>query len=268
MQISGTIIPVIVSMIFCRAVLSAGRGKENEFDSALQKNIALFDSAYNAWDEKLFTATCDRFRNMERRFPRNHLPPYWRSVVQFHLVSYTLFGLPEHYNRKAAKKYIDKALASLDAALNIRPGDGESLALLGTLTGMKIFLNPLQAPLLGPKVTFAIKEAIAADSTNPRVFYLVGVSYYFTPALLGGGADKGLRYLQQAEKLYAKEAARQSNPREPRWGRSTCLGFIGRVYTGKKEYQKARIYYRKALDVNPADRMALMGMRELDEQTP
>lgn len=204
---------------------------------------------------------------MEQEYPRNHLPSYWQAVVQFHLVSYRLFGLPEHQDKNAAKKHVEKALQSLSTSLELQPGDAESLALLGTLTGIKIFLKPLLAPVLGPRVMSAIKEALSADSTNPRVHYLVGVSYYNTPALMGGGVDKGLEYLLKAESFYKREAAQPVHVTAPRWGRSTTIGFIAKAYAKKKEYKKARTWYQKALAVNPSDKMAQMGLSKLNEHT-
>ena len=159
---------------------------------------------------------------------------------------------------------MEKALDALDDALELQPGDAECLALSGTLTGIKIFLKPFQAPILGPRVMSSIKAALAVDSTNPRVQYLAGVSYYNTPALLGGGVDKGLPYLLKAEELYRREAAKSSLPDIPRWGHSTCLGFIGKAYTKKKNYTSARRWYGRALDVNPSDKMAKKGLEQLD----
>ena len=158
-------------LIFKAFTDTTGSDKD-EFSAAIRNAIILFDSAYNVWDEDRFTAVDQQFRRIASNWPESHLPRYWQGVVQFHLVSYTLFGLSEHRNKKAAKIHVGKALDALDAALEIKPGDAESLALHGTLTGIKIFLKPLQAPVLGPRVMSSIKEALAADSTNPRVHYL------------------------------------------------------------------------------------------------
>ena len=236
------------------------------FSTVLQKAITRFNSAYDTWDKDSFAVVNDQFSRIVSGWPESNLPHYWQGVVQFHLVSYTLFGLSEHRDKKAAKIHVEKALDALDAALEIKPGDAESLALLGTLTGIKIFLSPLQAPVLGPRVMSSIKEALAIDSTSPRVYYLAGVSYYNTPALMGGGVDKGLPYLLKAENLYRREAVQPVRPESPRWGRSTCLGFIAKAYVKKKEYDRARQWYRRALDSNPYDKMAKMGLRELEKR--
>ncbi len=249
-------------LVSCLASLNA-QTQDAGFVQALQQGTALFDSAYNAWDDSLFLQAERHFIDMAQRYEQSHLPYYWQGVANFYLVSYTLFGLQRDRNTDAAREYIRRGLASLDRALDRKPGDAESLAMWGTLTGMRIYLSPMRAPFLGPSVMQAIQNAMQADSTNPRVHYLVGVSYYFTPAVLGGGVDKGLSYMRRAEELFEREDRAPSDPLEPRWGYSTCLGFIAQAYERKGRVQKARTYYRKALRVNPQDKMARMGLRRL-----
>lgn len=249
-------------LAFCLASLNA-QTQNTAFVQALQQGITLFDSAYNTWDDSLFLQAERHFAEMTQRYDRSHLPHYWQGVVNFYLVSYTLFGLERDRNTDAARQYIRRGLESLEEALDRKPGDAESLAMWGTLTGMEIYLSPMRAPFLGPSVMQAIQKAMQIDSTNPRVHYLVGVSYYFTPAVLGGGVDKGLSYLLRAEELFERESQTPPDPLEPRWGYSTCLGFIAQAYESKGREEKARAYYRKALQVNPQDKMARMGLRRL-----
>jgi tetratricopeptide (TPR) repeat protein len=257
---------IFIAALKCDVTADGNKSGNGDISSVLGKAINRFNSAYNIWQKDSFTVVNQQFSRIASIWPESSLPHYWQGVVQFHLVSHTLFGLPEHRDKKAAKKYVEKALKALHDALELQPDDAESLALLGTLTGIKIFLSPLQAPVLGPRVMSSIKEALAIDSTSPRVYYLAGVSYYNTPALMGGGVDKGLPYLLKAEKLYRREAAQPVRPESPRWGRSTCLGFIAKTYAKKKEYTQARRWYRRALDVNPYDKMAEMGLRDLEKR--
>ncbi|MBD3346123.1 MAG: hypothetical protein GF401_13785 [Chitinivibrionales bacterium] len=266
-QTSRTTRVTIGLLLCCMAIINA-ENVEREFGPRLKKGIALFDSAYNAWNDSLFLEAYAHFSKMQRSFPAQYFPRYWQGVVSFYLVSYTLFGLPEDRDQKAAALYVAQALDALNEALELKPGDAEALALLGTLKGIKIYLNPLLAPVLGPQVMNAIERALEAGPDNPRVYYLVGVSYYNTPSFLGGGAAKGLDYLLKAHELFAGEAKRPDNPLSPDWGYSTCLAFIGKVYMSEKEYEKARIWFNNALVVNPQDKLAKRGIRELARIAP
>ncbi|MBD3241888.1 MAG: tetratricopeptide repeat protein [Chitinivibrionales bacterium] len=254
---------VAVSVLIIWSAPRSTQAASQAFVPELRQGIALFDSAYVAWEDSLFREARAYFADMAQRYPESALPHYWQGVVNFHLVSYTLFGLPRDRDTDMARTYIDRGREALEEALERAPNDAESLALWGTLTGMKVYLSPIQAPVLGPSVMRAIQDALEADPDNPRVHYLVGVSYYFTPAVLGGGVDKGLAYMLEAEELFRRERQGPPDPLAPRWGYSTCLSFIGQAYEQKGRREKARAYYRKALRVNPGDKIARMALRRL-----
>ena len=103
------------------------------------------------------------------------------------------------------------------------------------------------------RLLFLLGEPDTPD--NPRVLYLDGMSRFYGPSLLGG-KSQALELLLAAEKLFAAEAGKPADPVEPRWGRSTCLVYIGRTYEALGKPAEAEAYYRKALAVNPRDRLA------------
>jgi tetratricopeptide (TPR) repeat protein len=108
-----------------------------------------------------------------------------------------------------------------------------------------------------------IRKAQELSPQNPRVFYLVGMSYYHTPGILGGGFKKGLYYLQQAETLFWAEKKKNLKSHIPQWGFSTCLSFIGNIYLKKDMLYEARQYYNKALKINPFDKQAKKGLEDI-----
>ena len=69
----------------------------------------------------------------------------------------------------------------------------------------------------------------------------------------------------KAEKLYATEAEKAGGPLEPRWGRSSCLAFIGKTYDALGKPTEAEKYFRRALELNPQDRLA---REELKKRKP
>ncbi|MBD3322792.1 MAG: tetratricopeptide repeat protein [Chitinivibrionales bacterium] len=266
MQQRITALPALVLVMTFMAARGYASETDSSFVNAVRKGIHLFDSAYNAWDTRLFRQANGHFEGMEKQYPASHVPCYWQGVVCFHLVSYYLFGFSYDRDETAAAAYIERGLAALERSLQRKAGEAESLALRGTMTGIRIFLNPLLAPVFGPKVMGSIEAAMSVDPANPRVQYLVGVSYYNTPALLGGGASAGMPYLLRAEMLYEREQEKPGAGIAPRWGRSTCLGFIGKGYMKKGEYPEARNYFTKALEVNPRDAMVRESMQELKKK--
>ncbi len=230
--------------------------------------VELFNRAYDAWDKDLFLKTATYFSDIEVIAQKSTITLYWQAVSHFYLVSYFLFGYEKDKDKRQAKYHIQKAIDLLQVAQKREPQHAEVIALLGTLYGMRIYLDPLTSVVLGKKVFDNIKKSLAIDSTNPRIYYLVGMSYYHTPSLLGGGFKTSKEYLLKAEDLYKNEQLMTLTPLKPRWGRSTCLGFLGNIYKKKKRYKEAKLYYQKALTVNPKDKMAMMGLEQLKNRNP
>jgi tetratricopeptide (TPR) repeat protein len=114
----------------------------------------------------------------------------------------------------------------------------------------------------GPRVQEHQKKALASGATNPRVRYLLGAGQFHTSKDQSGRRE-ALNTLLAAEKLFTHESKRPAGPLAPRWGHSSCLTFIGKVYEAMGQSSEAVIYYRKALAMHPADHAAADGVRRL-----
>lgn len=155
-----------------------------------------------------------------------------------------------------------EAQESLERAVSEDPQDGEAHALLASVIGMRIAEHPLTSIWRGRAVMRHRKEALKLAPRSPRVHYLTGSSYYHAPAILGG-RDRSLEYFLTAEPLFEEEALEPPDPLAPRWGRESCLSFIALVYEEQGNTQEALAYFRKALNVNPKDRLAREGLDRL-----
>jgi tetratricopeptide (TPR) repeat protein len=183
-------------------------------------------------------------------------------VATFHRILFLLGEPADKLDRKAAGQALDEALGALQRALKLDSTNGESHALLSTTYGLSIALNPARAAWLGPRVLDQEKQARKLSPNNPRVLYLAGMNRYYGPTLMGG-KDDGLKLLLSAEQRFAAEAGNPHAPTEPRWGQSTCLVYIGRTYEALGKPADAEKYFRKALEVNPQDKLA---KTELEKQ--
>ncbi|MBF0430453.1 MAG: hypothetical protein HQK83_04200 [Fibrobacteria bacterium] len=255
---------ILLVLITCTVVLADDSTLVSN-DSLIKSGINTFQNGYNAWSISVFQKSISLFSKAADLNNRDFRPYYWSGVVQFHISNYYLFGEKKSRNKKQGVKAVNAALEALEKSLELQPEHGESLALYGTITGIKIYLKLYLAPILGPKVFNNIKKGLSLAENNPRIHYLIGVNYLFTPGFLGGGVDKGLEYLLKADSLYKEERSRTPEPLEPRWGYSTCLGFIGKAMIKKDNPQKAKTYFKTALNINPKDQLSITGLKEAEE---
>ncbi len=211
--------------------------------------IAEFTEAYQSWNGDGFKKAAATFAQA----PDSFTSQYWRGTANFHRLLF-LLGEPST-SRRVTEQALEETTASLERAVQLKPDSGEAHALLGTVYGLSIAANPVRAVWLGPRVMDQEKQARKLSPENPRVLYLEGMSLFYGPSLLGGKST-ALELLLAAEKLFAAEARKPAGPLEPRWGQSACLTYIGKTYDALGKPAEAEVYYRKALAVNPHDRLA------------
>ena len=165
----------------------------------------------------------------------------------------------------AADAAMEAALAALETAVRLDERHAESHALLGTLYGMKINGNLLRGARFGPRVGKHQKKAMEFGAQDPRVRYLLGTCQFHT-ATKPADRREALTTLLTADRLFAAEAQRAGKPLEPRWGRSSCLTFIGRTFELLGQRAEAADYFRKALAEHPADHVAKEGLARVVER--
>lgn len=218
-----------------------------------------FTKAYKNWDGAQFSESVNLFQQACTNASAGVTNYYWLGTGEFHRML-QLLGLPNSdTNKLAASAALDEAVTALTRAVKLDPQHAESHALLGTLYGMKICENGLRALWLGPRVERELKLAVAADPANPRVQYLIGTSRFYS-SLRTSAKREALATLLVAEKLFAAEATTPPGPLEPRWGRDSCLTFIGACYEKLGQRTEAETYFHKALVLHPQDGLAQAGL--------
>lgn len=216
-----------------------------------------FLKAYNSWKDSSFIQEAEKYSSNS---PKD---TYWRNVIRFHRVNLLIYGFDEDRDKEKARDLIKKSIKELELLEEKSNFNGEVPALTATLRGIGITLNPLSALLAGPKIQKEMARAFATDSLNPRTMYLLGVSYYHMPKIVGGGFKTSRRYLEKSVKLFEKEV--HEDKTSYKWGYSTALSFLGEIYLKEGRLKKAARWYRTSLMVNPEDPLALLGLSEIGE---
>jgi tetratricopeptide (TPR) repeat protein len=231
-----------------------------EADQLTMAGVVEFTNACQTWDAGRLAKAADLFRQACTNASATATNYCWLGTAEFYR-ALQLLGLPENKaNKLAAGAALDRGVVALVQAIKLNGDHAESHALLGTIYGMKISDNVLRAVWLGPRVQHELKLALLTGENNPRVRYLIGTCRFYT-AMGSASRREALAELLTAEKLYAAEAKAPASALESRWGRDSCLTFIGFCYESLGQRDMAANYFRKALVLHPQDGLALAGLK-------
>ena len=101
----------------------------------------------------------------------------------------------------------------------------------------------------GPKSGSEMTKAKSLSPENPRVALLGAIGIYNTPAMFGGGKEKGFEALKEAAELFSRWKVVDSL--QPDWGSEQVYAWIGLAYLDRNETILARKTFEKALEINP-----------------
>lgn len=237
------------------------RAASNDLSAA---GVAEFKAAYQEWDGARFAAAAELFRRATTNAPTNVTNFYWLGSAQFHRMLQLQNASGHRTNEAAAKAALDAAVDALTIGVKLDERHAENHALLGTLYGMKINGNLIRAARFGPRVAMHEELGMKLGATNPRVHYLVGMCQFHT-ANKPAEWQATLVTLLKAEKLFEAETKTTAALLDPRWGKSSCLTFIGRTYELLGHRKEALDYFGKALAMHPADHIANQGLKRVSQ---
>jgi len=259
MSLLKAFMPLAALLIVANATSGA------DLQDLLKTGVNKFNAGYLAWDRSKFERAAEIFEQACTEQPDSYEAHYWLGTARFHLLLHRMGENGELAELQEGQRLIRDAAVPLKRAVKLNRLDSESHALLGTLAGMQITCNPKSALWLGPRVAYHRRHALRNDPKNPRAHYLIGTSYFHAPGILGG-REKGLEFFLKAEKLFKDESENDRQLIQPSWGYSSCLTFIGRTYEAAGLRIEAAAYFRKALSVNPQDKMAQKGLKALGKE--
>ena len=175
----------------------------------------------------------------------------YQCLAEYYLgyADYRLGVVVYRMDKEKAIVYLDSAVGHLEKALEKEDGFAEAHALLSSCYGIKISHAPFKAIVLGPRSGKEMQKARDLSPGNPRIALLEGIGTYNTPALFGGGKEKGLEALKKAAELF--ERWKTADSLQPDWGSAEVYAWIGIAYRDRNETILARKAFESALRINP-----------------
>ncbi len=174
-----------------------------------------------------------------------------QALAEYYLgyIEYQLAVAVYRMDKENAPSCLDSAVAHLERAIEKNDSLAEAHALLSSCYGMQISFSPLSGIWRGPKSGSEMSKAKTLSPKNPRVALLGAIGTYNTPALFGGGKEKGFEVLKEATELFNQWKTVDSL--QPDWGREQVYAWMGIAHLDRKETILARKAFEKALEINP-----------------
>ena len=115
--------------------------------------------------------------------------------------------------------YLDEAERERDEAVSLLKNENdETFVLAAMIANARMAVKPqARWQKYGPLFEENLKKAKEINENNPRIYYLIGTSKYFTPKAFGGGKKVAQPYFEKAGGLFDKEASEDIT--KPYWGK-------------------------------------------------
>ena len=190
--------------------------QSDKYVATMQKNIALFDSAKTAEDFTKLANTFERIGDAEK----TQWLPYYYAGLALTTSGWTPAVTDKDANAARINSLSDKAesIATSDA------DKAEILTLKNMSATQQMIVDPQNRWMTyGQAAGQALEKALKLDPTNPRLYYLQGMSLFGTPEQFGGGKAKAKPVFEKAVQLY-----KEQKPKElyPRWGQKQAEDMI------------------------------------------
>ncbi len=178
--------------------------QSDRYTAVMKKNLALMDSAKTPADFQDVAAAFERVGDAEKT---QWLPYYYAALCQ------TLAGwMPDVKDKDANAEKIKGYLGKAEAIEK----NAELYAIENMVATQQMIVDPqTRWQTFGMQASAALKNGLALDPNNPRLYYLQGEAMFGTPEQFGGGKAKAKPLFEKAVALF-KSA--QPKPLYPSWG--------------------------------------------------
>ncbi len=246
----------IISMMFwsCTGISSTeAKNKSISYENYNYK--VLSDSLLNGVQSKILTAFSQSMMTQNAKLitsldadleklsetRKSNLVIYWRSYLKFYE---SIFYVGIKDEKKAGKACSD----GIDFLENLKNKNAEDYALLAMLQGFSFqFHSGMKAPFIAKKVEANLQAALAIDSTNLRVNYVIANNDFHTPGKYGGGK----KVESYALKAISLPAQKLKNEYLPSWGKEEAYETLIKYYIKKEKWDLAIKYYKEANGAYP-----------------
>ncbi len=200
----------LLTIMIVFVAINLSNAQDAKYVKAMEKNIAMIDSANQKSTPALFQDAYNAFERIGNANQKEWLPLYYQSFCEL------MMGMRQTENLKK-DEYYDKAEALINKADSLQPDNSEIYVMRSFVTSMQLSVDPqARGQKFGMKSGMLLGKALQLDPENPRAHFLRGQGLLFTPPQWGGGKDKAIPELEIAVQKFAK--FKPASSIMPNWG--------------------------------------------------
>ena len=201
-------------LILAVSLSVAVHAQSDKYAAAMQKNIALLDSAKSTADLEAVSNAFTRVGDAEKT---QWLPYYYAALAQ------TRIGWTDN---KVDKDQLAEKIKALVAKAEAIEKNAELCTISNMAATQQMLVDPQSRwQTYGMEASAALEAGMKLDPNNPRLYYLQGMSVFGTPEQFGGGKDRAKPIFQKAVELYKTF---QVKPLYPNWGQKEAADMLAK----------------------------------------
>jgi hypothetical protein len=208
-------------ILFAVAVLiiaSGAHAQSERYVSAMQDKIAQLDTSKTLADLLKVSDAFARIGDAEK----TQWLPYYYAGLALSTMGWrdSTSAIDKDDNATAIKSYCDKAEANTTS-----PADQAEIYVLRNMAATQQMMVDPQSRYMtyGQEAAADLEKAIQLDPSNPRIYYLQGMSLFKTPEQYGGGKDKAKPLFEKSVLLFTRFAVK---PLYPKWGQKQATEML------------------------------------------
>jgi hypothetical protein len=188
--------------------------QSDKYAAAMQKNIALLDSAQTTPDFENVSNAFIRVGDAEKT---QWLPYYYAALAE------TRIGWSD---KNADKDQLAEKIKALVAKAEAIEKNAELCTITNMAATQQMLVDPqTRWQTYGKEAGTALQTGMQLDPSNPRLYYLQGMSIFGTPEQFGGGKAKAKPVFQKSVDLYKTF---RTKPLYPNWGQKEAEDMLAK----------------------------------------
>lgn len=193
----------IITAVALLATIS-GFAQSERYVAAMKKNLAQFDSVKTVAGYQALAGAFERIGDAEK----TQWLPYYYAGLALATAGWQDTKMDKDANAEKIKTLCDKADALQKTS--------EIYEIRNMVATQQMIVDPqTRWASYGQEAAAALQKGLELDPTNPRLYYLQGMSVFGTPEQFGGGKQKAKPLFEKAVAMYKSANVK---PLYPHWG--------------------------------------------------